>query len=177
MEFSEWWQLVSGIAFFRSWWFLLYLVLPLAVVGITCLIFRQKPVDTHGAWNAVGRLWAGIGWAGIIVAVVLYLGAALWWVPTVPVVTRSNVSVLGKAADIVGLSTGKKMSLLQAYQVEQKRIFGTKANEPAVVFVRDYYAWFHALPVTVLMWVLLWIGFVRPGGKMVREETDLLSVE
>ena len=164
MDGSEWWQLVSGIAFYRSLWFLVYLVVPLVVAGIMCLLARKKSVASNGAWNAVGRTWAGIGWAGIIASVVLYLGAALWWVPNVPVVKRLPVE--------------KKQTMQQAYVGQQTRFFKTKSNDKTVVFVRDYYAWFHALPVTVgMIGLVFWLFFLRPGNKMAREEIDLLSAE
>lgn len=161
MNFLEWWQFVWGIAFFRSWWFFVYVIVPVVAVAVGWLVFRKKAVTSTEAWSETGRQWRSVGWCGIIVAAVLYFGAALWWVPSQEVVKIGE----------------DKVTMLVAYQTGPGMVFSSKSNIPAVVFIQKHYAWFHPVSVTAIICLFLFLIFVRPGSAMAHQETDLLSEE
>lgn len=178
----DWFWLISELAFYRSWWFLAYLILPVLIMAVWWGMAQKKTVDTSNAWSETGRHWAAIGWAGIIASVALYMVAALWLVPNLQVGVQVNalgvVPAVRAVADAAGVPTDKRVTIQQAFRGKIDRKFMPKLRpDRTLVFVKKWYPWLHALPVTVLMCGFFWLVFTGPGGRMAREETDLASAE
>ena len=181
-DFSDWWRLLSALAYYPSWWFLAYPTIPLLTSIAWWARLRRHPVDVSNAWNQAGRHWREIGRAGSIASIVLYVGSSLWFVPSVPVVKQARdrgavASAIG-VVDAAAAPAGKSVTLLRAFQksIDRQFVSATKQH-PALAFIKEWYAWLHGLPVTLLMCGGLGLIFSRPGARISRQETDLASTD
>lgn len=125
------------------WW----LVVPLVAV-IMAFLFKRKsgmPVS-KGAWNAVGRHWADIGWMLLLAALVIYLLSGL----------KPAIFGFIPIADLVNA-------------IDKKWLMAELLDAIAHSTV---YPWIASFLLLLVWGFIAGVFFIVPGNRMAREKLN-----
>jgi len=135
---------LAGLWTPNLWW---WLAVPLAVGMIAFLVKRKAGVpDGRGAWNAVGRHWAGIGWTLLLAVAVVYILSGL----------KSVTFGFSPASGLV--NTIDKEGMLAAFL--------------DAIAQRTLYPWVASLLLVVVWGLVAGFLFIAPGNRMAREKLN-----
>jgi hypothetical protein len=133
---------LSGLWTPNLWW---WLSVPFAAGMIAFLVKRKAGVpDGRGAWNAVGRQWAGIGWTLLLSVAVVYI-------------------LSGMKPGTFGFSPVSDL----ANNIDQKGILAS-----LLVAITQVYAWVVSLLLVGAWGLIAGFIFIAPGNRMAREKLN-----